>query len=106
MYSARYAGGDCNAEDNMKKVLKELSGVRNRKALFKTVIALILDGKKYFFEGEVKGEILKEKTGSGGFGYDPIFRPNGYKRTFAQMSLSLKNKISHRGLAVNKLVVF
>ena len=61
---------------------------------------------KYFFEGEVKGEILKEKTGSGGFGYDPIFRPNGYKRTFAQMSLSLKNKISHRGLAVNKLVSF
>ena len=106
VYSARYAGKDCNAENNMKKVLKGLSGVRNRKAQFKTVIALILDGKKYFFEGEVKGEILKEKKGSGGFGYDPIFRPNGYKRTFAQMSLSLKNKISHRGLAVNKLVSF
>ena len=106
VYSAMYAGEDCNAEDNMQKVLKELSGVSNRKAKFKTVIALILDGKKYFFEGEVKGEILKEKTGSGGFGYDPIFRSNGYDETFAQMSIELKNKISHRGLAVKKLVAF
>ena len=106
VYAAMYAGTHCNADNNIQKVLKELSGVRNRKAQFKTVIALILDGKKYFFEGKVEGEILKEKTGSGGFGYDPIFRPNGYEKTFAQMSLSLKNKISHRGLAVKKLVSF
>ena len=106
VYSAMYAGVDCNAEDNMKKVLKELSGLNNRKAQFKTVIALILDGKEYFFDGTVKGEIMKEKTGSDGFGYDPIFRPNGYEQTFAQMPLILKNKISHRGLAVKKLVAF
>ncbi len=106
VYSAMYAGADCNAENNMQKVLKELSVDRNRKAKFKTVIALILNDKEYFFEGEVKGEILKEKTGSDGFGYDPIFRPIGYKETFAQMSIELKNKISHRGLAVKKLVAF
>ena len=106
VYAAMYAGTHCNADNNMQKVLKELSGVRNRKAQFKTVIALILDGKNYFFEGELEGEILKEQTGSNGFGYDPIFRPNGYEKTFAQMSLSLKNKISHRGLAVKKLVSF
>lgn len=106
VYSARYAGPDYNSENNMQKVLKELSGIHNRNAQFKTVIALILQRKEYFFEGEVKGEILKEKTGSGGFGYDPIFRPSGYKQTFAQMPLRLKNKISHRGLAVKKLVDF
>lgn len=106
VYSAMYAGVDCNAEDNMKKVLKELSGLNNRKAQFKTVIALILDGKEYFFDGTVKGEIMKEKTGSDGFGYDPIFKPLGYKKTFAQMPLILKNKISHRGIAVKKLVAF
>ena len=106
IYSAMYAGADCNAENNIQKVLKELSGVHNRKAQFKTVIALILDGKKHFFEGGVIGEILKEKKGSGGFGYDPIFRPIGYKETFAQMSIGLKNKISHRGIAVKKLVSF
>ena len=104
--SARYAGEDCNAEDNMKKVLKELSCISNRKAKFKTVIALILNNKEYFFEGFVKGGILKEKRGTGGFGYDPIFKPNGYNETFAQMSIELKNKISHRGLAVKKLVAF
>ena len=106
VYSAMYAGVGCNAEDNMKKVLKELSGLNNRKAQFKTVIALILDGKEYFFDGTVKGEIMKEKTGSDGFGYDPIFKPLGYKKTFAQMPLILKNKISHRGIAVKKLVAF
>ena len=106
VYSAMYAGVDCNAEDNMKKVLKELSGLNNRKAQFKTVIALILDGKEYFFDGTVKGEIMKEKSGSDGFGYDPIFKPLGYKKTFAQMPLILKNKISHRGIAVKKLVAF
>ncbi len=106
VYSARYAGGDCNAEDNMKKVLKELSGLNNRIAVFKTVIALIIEGKECFFEGKVSGEIMKEKKGSGGFGYDPIFKPLGYQETFAQMSIELKNKISHRGLAVKKLVDF
>ena len=106
VYSARYAGPCCDAENNMKKVLLELGETTNRNAQFKTVIALILNGMEYFFEGKVKGKILKEKNGSGGFGYDPIFRPNGYEKTFAQMPLSLKNKISHRGLAVNKLVRF
>ena len=106
VYSAVYAGANCIAENNMQKVLKELSGIHNRKAQFKTVVALILNDKEYFFEGEVKGEILKEKKGSDGFGYDPIFKPNGYDETFAQMSIELKNKISHRGLAVKKLVAF
>lgn len=106
VYSAMYAGEDCNAENNMRKVLSELKTFKNRRAKFKTVIALILNDKEYFFEGEVRGEILKEKTGSGGFGYDPIFKPFGYKETFAHMSIGLKNKISHRGLAVKKLVAF
>ena len=104
--SARYAGEDCNAEDNIKKVLKELSCISNRKAKFKTVIALILNGKEYFFEGVINGNILEEKIGTNGFGYDPIFNPEGYKKTFAQMTLGLKNKISHRGIAVKKLVSF
>tara|TARA_Y100000992_G_scaffold289164_1_gene243459 strand:- start:108 stop:701 length:594 start_codon:yes stop_codon:yes gene_type:complete len=106
VYSAMYAGEDCNAEANMQKVLKELSGFSNRKAKFKTVIALIINGKEYFFEGFIRGGILKEKRGTGGFGYDPIFSPDGYEETFAQMSIDLKNKISHRGLAIKKLVDF
>ena len=106
VYSAMYAGPDCNAENNMRKVLKELEGKTNRNAQFKTVIALILQGKEYFFEGVVKGEILKEKKGKDGFGYDPIFRPVGYKESFAEMSIAQKNEISHRGLAVKKLVNF
>ena len=106
VYSARYAGTDCNSEENIKKVLRELGASTNRKAYFKTVIILILNGEEYCFEGKVKGEILKEKTGSGGFGYDPIFSPNGYEESFAEMSIELKNKISHRSLAVKKLVSF
>ena len=106
VYSAMYAGADCNAANNMRKVLSELKTFQNRKAKFKTVIALILNDKEYFFEGFVKGWVLKEKRGTGGFGYDPIFKPNGYDETFAQMSIELKNKISHRGLAVKKLVAF
>ena len=106
VYSAMYAGPDCNAENNMRKVLEELGETPNRNAQFKTVIALILEGKEYFFEGVVKGEILKEKTGKDGFGYDPIFRPLGYKESFAEMSIAQKNEISHRGLAVKKLVEF
>ena len=106
VYSAMYAGPDCNAENNMQKVLKELEKSPNRKAQFKTVIALILNGQEYFFEGTVNGEILEEKSGAGGFGYDPIFRPIGYKESFAKMSIAQKNEISHRGLAVKKLVNF
>ena len=106
VYSARYAGPDCDSEANIKKVLKELKSHKNRKAQFKTVIALIIDGKKYFFDGKVEGEILKQKQGIDGFGYDPIFRPFGYDQSFAEMSLELKNKISHRGLAVDKLIKF
>ena len=106
VYSARYAGPDCDSEANIKKVLKELKSNKNRKAQFKTVIALIIDGKKYFFDGKVEGEILKQKQGIDGFGYDPIFRPFGYDQSFAEMSLELKNKISHRGLAVIKLIKF
>ena len=106
VYSAMYAGPDCNAENNMRKVLLELGESTNRKAQFKTVIALILDGQECFFEGLVNGEILKEKTGADGFGYDPIFRPVGYKKSFAEMSIAQKNEISQRGLAVKKLVNF
>ena len=106
VYSAMYAGPDCNAENNMQKVLKELEKSPNRSAQFKTVIALILKGEEYFFEGVVNGVILKEKSGNDGFGYDPIFRPIGYEKSFAEMSIAQKNEISHRGLAVKKLVNF
>jgi XTP/dITP diphosphohydrolase len=106
VYSARYAGENCSYEDNVNKLLKELEGIENRKAAFKTVISLILDDKEYFFEGRVDGIITKEKHGSGGFGYDPVFLPDGYEQTFAEMPLDLKNKISHRGRATEKLVEF
>ena len=106
VYSAMYAGPDCNAEDNIQKVLLELRESANRNAQFKTVIALILDGKEHFFEGAIKGVILKEKAGVDGFGYDPIFRPTGYEESFAEMTIDQKNEISHRGLAVKKLIAF
>ena len=106
VYSAMYAGPDCNAENNIRKVLEELEESTNRKAQFKTVIALILNGKEYFFEGLVNGVILNERSGKGGFGYDPIFRPIGYKESFAKMTIDQKNEISHRGLAVKKLITF
>ncbi|MDR2938250.1 MAG: non-canonical purine NTP diphosphatase, partial [Prevotellaceae bacterium] len=99
VYSARYAGEEKDMGANMEKLLHELRNVENRSARFRTVIALILDGKEYIFEGEVQGEILFEKSGSAGFGYDPIFRPKGYDITFAEMDLDEKNKISHRGKA-------
>lgn len=104
VYSARYAGEPSNPEENIKKVLAELSGKTNRKARFRTVIALILDGQELFFEGIVEGEILTEKNGADGFGYDPIFRPTGYSESFAEMSLEMKNKISHRARAMRQLV--
>jgi XTP/dITP diphosphohydrolase len=106
VYSAMYAGPDCSAENNIRKVLQELEESTNRKAQFKTVIALILNGKEYFFEGVVNGVILKERSGKGGFGYDPIFRPIGYEESFAEMIIAQKNEISHRGLAVKKLIKF
>lgn len=106
VFSARYAGLTCSSEDNVIKVLTEMNGVENRKARFRTVIALILDGEKYFFEGIVDGEILLENHGVGGFGYDPIFRPLGYDKSFAEMNMDEKNNISHRARATKKLVDF
>ena len=106
VYSARYAGEDCSYDDNVNKLLKELGNSQNRKAAFKTVISLILDGKEYQFEGRVDGSITTEKHGSGGFGYDPVFLPDGYHQTFSEMDATLKNKISHRGKATAKLVDF
>jgi XTP/dITP diphosphohydrolase len=106
VYSARYAGEQKNSEDNMQKVLEKLEGKDNRQAQFRTVIALILDGKEHLFEGVVKGKITKEKRGAEGFGYDPIFIPEGYDKTFAEMTLEEKNKLSHRAIALNKMVDF
>ncbi|MBL7892596.1 MAG: non-canonical purine NTP diphosphatase [Bacteroidia bacterium] len=106
VYSARYAGEQKNADDNMNKVLLEMKGISNRKARFKTVIALVWNGQDFLFEGIVEGTIAENKNGSMGFGYDPIFIPNGYSKTFAQMDLDEKNKISHRAKAVIKLVSY
>ena len=106
VYSARYAGENCSFQDNMDKVLRNMDGTEDRSACFRTVISLILDGEEHFFEGRVDGEILTREHGEEGFGYDPIFRPNGFEQSFAQMSLAQKNEISHRGKAVQKLVEF
>lgn len=106
VYSARYAGEHGNHAANNKKVLEQLQGVTNRKARFITVISLMWDGEEYFFEGTVEGTIRTALSGSDGFGYDPIFQPDGYDITFAEMSLAQKNAISHRGRAVEKLVEF
>ena len=106
VYSARYAGDDCSPNDNMQKVLQKLEGENNREAKFRTVIALIMNGKTLLFEGECKGEITKEKKGKKGFGYDPIFNPKGFEKTFSQMSKQEKGTISHRGIATRKLVEF
>jgi len=104
VYSARYAGEQKNADDNMNKLLEALKGKENRSAHFKTVIALNLPKESHFFEGIVEGNITTEKFGAGGFGYDPIFMPEGYRETFAQLSIETKNKISHRGKALKKLM--
>jgi len=104
--SARYAGEDKSFEKNMQKVLVELSGTTNRNARFRTVISLIINGKEELFEGIVNGTILNKKKGEEGFGYDPIFQPEGYDMSFAQMTLEKKNSISHRGIAFRKLVEF
>ena len=103
VYSARYAGENKSADDNIQKILGELQGIENRSAAFKTVIALVgLTDKPLLFEGIVKGSITKDKQGTNGFGYDPVFMPEGYSITFAQMSLDEKNKLSHRSKAVKK----
>lgn len=104
VYSARYAGPQRNAIDNINKLLSELEIINNRKARFRTVISLIINGKESLFEGIVDGEIIREPVGKLGFGYDPIFQPEGYTITFAEMELSLKNEISHRGRAFQKLI--
>ncbi|WP_340112008.1 non-canonical purine NTP diphosphatase [Maribellus mangrovi] len=104
VFSARYAGKEKSAEANMKKVLERMAKINQRKARFRTVISLIIRGEEKRFEGIVSGEILKEKRGNSGFGYDPIFQPEGLNQSFAEMGLADKNKISHRGHAVEKLV--
>lgn len=104
IYSARYAGGEGHdSEANMKKLLSEMEGKDNRKARFRTAICLIEDGKEHIFEGIVNGEIIQERRGGEGFGYDPVFVPEGYTETFAEMGNDEKNKISHRARAVAKL---
>ncbi len=104
IYSARYAGEAKKAEDNMALVLEKLGHKTNRKAKFRTVIALVQGGKTTTFEGQVEGEITLEKSGEKGFGYDPIFQPEGFSKTFAEFTMAEKNAISHRGRAVAKFV--
>ena len=106
VYSARYAGAHGNAEKNMEKLLNELQNKSNRKAKFRTIIALNLRNKRYLFEGICEGEILNEKTGVKGFGYDPIFKPSNASCSFAEMNSEEKNIISHRGIAIQELVQF
>jgi len=106
LYSARYAGEQKDATDNMDKLLNNLKGISNRNAQFKTVIALNLNGNQSLFTGIIKGKIIEEKIGSNGFGYDPIFVADGYSQTFAELTIEEKSIISHRGLAVKQLVNF
>jgi XTP/dITP diphosphohydrolase len=106
IYSARYAGEGCSFQDNMDKVLEKMKGAEDRSACFRTVISLILNGVEHFFEGRVDGVILTKEHGKKGFGYDPIFRPDGFEESFAEMTMEQKNEISHRGRAVQKLVDF
>ncbi len=106
VYSARYAGENVTYEDNLQKMLKEMLGDVDRKAQFRTVIALNLKDKQYLFKGVCKGEILEQKQGEEGFGYDPIFKPEGFDKSFAEMTLEEKGRISHRGLAIKELITF
>ena len=106
VFSARYAGPENDSEQNMKKLLDKLGQNKNRKARFRTVVALVLEGDEFLFEGIAMGEITLKKQGEQGFGYDPIFKPEGFEKTFAQMDLTEKNSISHRKRAVQKLVDF
>ncbi len=106
VYSARYAGEGKNSEDNMRKVLEKLQGVTNRKARFRTSVVLILDGKTSYFDGIINGVITESKRGETGFGYDPVFQPDGYENTFAELGAEVKNRISHRAAAIRKLSEF
>jgi XTP/dITP diphosphohydrolase len=106
VYSARYAGPDCIAENNIRKLLDEMNGLINRKARFRTVAALIYQGKELVFEGVIEGEILYKARGTDGFGYDPVFQPLGYHQSFAEMSNKQKNTISHRALAFRELALY
>jgi len=105
VFSARYAGTG-NSSDNIQKLLSEMNEFDNRKAYFKTTICLFLNGEIHFIDGEIHGEILREIRGTDGFGYDPVFKPNGFDKTFAEMDLIQKNQISHRALAIKKLITF
>jgi XTP/dITP diphosphohydrolase len=106
VYSARFAGEPSNSENNMQKLLVDLETKSNRKAQFRTAVSLNINDKKFLFEGICKGEILTSKYGEKGFGYDPIFKPKGFEQSFAEMTSEEKNKISHRGIAIQKLVEF
>ena len=106
VYSARYAGPEADAQANMQKLLSQMEAKVDRSARFRTSIALVLDGQFHFFEGTVSGQILREPRGSGGFGYDPVFMPEGYEKSFAQLPLQVKNEISHRGRAFRELSAF
>jgi len=106
VYSARYAGPGKSPDDNIVRLLKELDGITDRKARFRTVIALILNDKEYLFEGTVEGKIMYERRGTGGFGYDPVFMAEGFDRTFAELPLAEKNLISHRARATERLITF
>ena len=106
VYSARYAGEPTNAENNMTKILDALKGITNKKAQFRTSVCLNINGEQFLFDGICKGTILEEKHGEKGFGYDPVFMPDGFNNSFAEMSSDEKNNISHRGLAIQKLVAF
>ncbi len=106
VYSARYAGEQRNNQDNINLLLKNLQGKHDRKARFRTVISLVLDGEYFFFEGAIEGQIINEMRGANGFGYDSVFVPAGYTKTFAEMTAEEKNQISHRGMAIAKLVAY
>ncbi len=106
VYSARYAGEHPTFDDNIRKLLRNMEGEENRNAQFRTAIALIINDNEYIFEGEVKGKIITEYRGTNGFGYDPVFLPDGYNQTFAELPAETKNKISHRGNAAKKLAEF
>ena len=106
VYSARYAGSDKNPEANIRKLLERMAEINNRRARFRTMISLVVNGEEKLFEGVTEGVILREKKGTGGFGYDPVFMPDGCDITFAEMDLSEKNRISHRGRAVGMLAEY
>ena len=106
VHSARYAGEQKNDEDNIQKLLRELNGKEKRSAHFKTVMSLMLDGREFLFEGKIYGTIINKKRGTNGFGYDPIFIPDGFTKTFAEMTKEEKSAISHRGIALKKLIEF